>query len=76
MASRELDLFNMIRHAYISGAQWKGATITEAIGSFLGYQPEECPAYGRLCMALNCDDGDCDMAMVKYSSFDSKNGIR
>lgn len=72
MASNELDLFNMIRHAYISGAQWKGATITEAIGGFIDYDPEKCHAYDRLCDALSVNVTDDCMDVVKYSPYDAQ----
>ncbi len=43
-----LDMSNMLRHAFISGFEAKGGTVTEAIGDWPQYDPSKCAAYPRL----------------------------
>lgn len=49
---KQLDLSNMLRHAFLSGFEVAGKTITEGIGHWPDYNPENCPAYQRVCAAL------------------------
>ncbi|MNE71505.1 hypothetical protein D3C80_1673850 [compost metagenome] len=52
MSRFELDLSNLLRHAFISGFEAKGGTVTEAIGHWPEYDPEDCSAYVRVCSAV------------------------
>lgn len=47
-----LDLSNILRHAFISGFEAKGGTITDAINDWPDYNPEKCSAYERIIRAL------------------------
>lgn len=48
-----LNLSNLLRHAFISGFEAKGGTITEAINHWPDYNPEQCQAYERVVSALS-----------------------
>lgn len=50
---RPLDLSNLLRHAFISGFQAMGGTITAACGHWPQYDPETCSSYPRLTAALS-----------------------
>ncbi len=52
-ARRELDLSNILRHAFIYGFVAKGGTITDAINHWPDYNPEECSAYFRILSAIS-----------------------
>lgn len=50
-----LNLSNLLRHAFISGFEAKGGTITEAINHWPDYNPEQCQAYERVVRALSAE---------------------
>ena len=50
--SRELDFSNLLRHAFLSGFEKAGKTITEGIGFWPEYDPEQCSAYRRIVSAI------------------------
>lgn len=50
---RPLDLSNLLRHAFISGFQSMGGTITAACGCWPQYDPETCSSYHRVTAALS-----------------------